>query len=266
MTRGASQSVPTPMTSEFARVVATLPVGAPPTPLAARLAAPTSDGAAPVKVITVIEAASELFRTAVTVDDARAVVVNAYQISAVPSCALDCTARFHVSTAPVFVMLLTTVFTPSTGASAEMNATINALAVVVKAGLVTVRFGALALRTNVPAIVGAGPIETTRLTAVPTGTFLAATGSWLMTVPGGKIKLLAVVTTPTTRPAPVIEAVATACVRPMTLGTTARGAMATSRFTRPPSASLVPAAGAWLRTVPTGTVTVSMPTESPTNR
>src|SRR5438105_8300188 len=248
MTRGASQSVPTPITSEFARDVSTVPVGAPPTPLMARLE--PGDGAAPVNVITVIEAASELFSTAVTVDDARAVVVNAYQISAVPSCAFARTTRFHVSAAPVLVMLLTMVLTPSTGASAETNATINALATVVKAGLVTVRFGALALRTKVPAIVGAGPIETTRLTALPAVTAVPAVGVVLMTLPAGTVALGAVVTVPTTRPAPVIAVVAAACVRPTTFGTPTP--VETTRLTAVPTGTFLAATGSWLMTVPGG--------------
>src|SRR5205823_10348727 len=115
-------------------------------------------------------------------------------------------------------------------------------------------------------MVGVVPVDTTSATAVPSGTFLAATGSWLMTVPAGKTALFAVVIAPTTRPAPVIDAVATACVSPMTLGTTATGATATSRFTRPPITRLVPPAGNWPRTVPTGTVVVSIPVVAPTCR
>src|SRR5882672_4532983 len=110
------------------------------------------------------------------------------------------------------------------------------------------------------------PSETVILTALPTGTFLAATGFCVMMVPIGKIRLFAVEMAPTTRPAPVIDAVATACVSPMRLGTTATGATATSRFTRPPIASLVPPAGNWPRTVPTGTVVVSIPVVAPTCR
>ena len=117
-------------------------VGAPLAALAARLAAPTSDGIAPVNPITVIDAASELFMTAVTVMLAWAGVVNAHQISAVPSCAFERTARVHVNAAPELLTPFTTVFTPSTGASAEMNATNNVFAAGVNAGLVIVRFAA----------------------------------------------------------------------------------------------------------------------------
>src|SRR3954469_22531529 len=109
MVRGRSQSVPTAITSEFALVVTIVALGAPCAAPAARVAAPVRVFTAPVKPITVSDAVSELFRTAVMVMLACAGLVNAHQISAVPSCALARTARVHVSAVPVFVMLLTTV-------------------------------------------------------------------------------------------------------------------------------------------------------------
>lgn len=68
---------------------------------------------------------------------------------------------------------------------------------------------------------GAGPVETTRLTAEPAATLLPAIGLWLMTLPEGTVLLDAVVTVPTVRPAPVIADEAAAWVSPTTLGTLA---------------------------------------------
>src|SRR5438874_8060551 len=184
MVRAISQSVPTPTTSELAAVVTIVPFGAPAAALAARLAAPTSDGTAPVNPITVIDAASELFMTAVTVMLACAGVVNAHQISAVPSCAFERTALVHVNAVPVLLMPFTIVFTPSTGASAETNATNSVFAPGVNAGLVTVRFGKPAFRLAVTVIAGpAVPVETTSATALPCGAVPGLVGVWLITLP-----------------------------------------------------------------------------------
>src|SRR4051794_14297366 len=68
-----------------------------------------------------------------------------------------------------------------------------------------------------------GPDETTRETALPLATCVAAAGVWLMTDPDGTVVLDAVVTVPTTRPAFVIAVVAAACVRPTTFGTATCG-------------------------------------------
>ena len=65
---------------------------------------------------------------------------------------------------------------------------------------------------------GAGPVETTRSTAVPAATLAPASGLWLITLPAGTVPLEDVVTVPTTRPAPVIAVSAAACVRPTTFG------------------------------------------------
>jgi len=63
------------------------------------------------------------------------------------------------------------------------------------------------------------------------------------------------VTVPTTRPAPVIEVVAEACVKPTTLGTaTWAGPVLTVKLTELPDATLVAAAGFWLITLPAATV------------
>jgi hypothetical protein len=61
------------------------------------------------------------------------------------------------------------------------------------------------------------------LTAEPGVALAPAEGLWLITLPEGTVELLAVVTVPTTRPAPVIVLVATACVAPATFGTTSKG-------------------------------------------
>src|SRR4051812_36221209 len=99
------------------------------------------------------------------------------------------------------------------------------------------------------------PDETTSATALPTLTCVAAVGFWLITDPDGTVVLDAVVTVPTTRPAPVIAVVAPACVRPTTLGTaTCGGPDETTSATALPAATCDPAIGVWLMTTPAGTV------------
>src|SRR5206468_2905075 len=60
--------------------------------------------------------------------------------------------------------------------------------------------------------------ETTRFTADPALTMVPAAGLWLITLPAGTLPLAANVTVPTINPAPVIVAVAAACVRFTTFG------------------------------------------------
>jgi hypothetical protein len=55
---------------------------------------------------------------------------------------------------------------------------------------------------------GAGPVETTRLTAEPAATEVPAIGFSLMTPPEATVLLVAVVTVPTVSPAPVIAVLA----------------------------------------------------------
>jgi hypothetical protein len=64
-----------------------------------------------------------------------------------------------------------------------------------------------------------GPVDTTRFTADPSVTEVPAAGFSLITSPEGTVLLEAVVTVPTTSPAPVIAVVAAACVSPTTFGT-----------------------------------------------
>src|SRR5271167_855790 len=63
------------------------------------------------------------------------------------------------------------------------------------------------------------PVLTVRLTAVPGATLAAGAGFWLMTLPEATVALVAIVTVPRTKPAPVIALVAAAWVRPVTAGT-----------------------------------------------
>src|SRR5271165_4078333 len=90
----------------------------------------------------------------------------------------------------------------------------------------------------------AGPEETTRFTAEPVGTPVPAVGVWLITLPEGTVELLAVVTAPTVRPAPVIALDAADFVRPTTFGTlTGAGPVDTSKLTGVPCNTLVPEPG-----------------------
>ena len=93
------------------------------------------------------------------------------------------------------------------------------------------------------------PVETTSATALPVATCVPAAGFWLMTEPAGTVVLDAVVIVPTVRPAPVIAAVAAACVRLTTFGTATCGRpVETTSATALPVATCVPAVGFWLIT------------------
>src|SRR5258705_766949 len=86
---GLSKSVPTPNTQDPLRVVTRLVVGAPdaafPVPVAPIAPEPfVPDGSIPVKLITVIDAATLFERVAVIVTFVSAEEPNARQISAVP--------------------------------------------------------------------------------------------------------------------------------------------------------------------------------------
>jgi hypothetical protein len=98
--------------------------------------------------------------------------------------------------------------------------------------------------TTFGTLTGAGPLDTTKFTADPAATLVPATGLSLITSPDGTVLLDAVVTVPSTKPAPVIAVVATACVSPTTFGTlTFAGPVDTTMFTADPAATLVPATG-----------------------
>jgi hypothetical protein len=114
----------------------------------------------------------------------------------------------------------------------------------------------------------AGPLDTTKLTDEPTLTLVPAVGLSLITLPEATVLLEAVVTVPTTKPAPVMDVVAAACVAPTTLGTaTLAGPLETTKLTAEPTLTLVPAVGLSLITLPAATVlldaVVTVPTTKP---
>src|SRR5262245_8077497 len=99
-----------------------------------------------------------------------------------------------------------------------------------------------------------GPLETTRFTAVPTSTAVAAAGSWLMTTPAGTVALLCCVIVPGTRPDSV-SAVSAVPFAPfglsgnlVTAGTVVP--IETTRLTAVPGVTVVPSAGLALITRP----------------
>src|SRR5881227_2415806 len=107
----------------------------------------------------------------------------------------------------------------------------------------------------------AGPLETTRLTGEPLATFVPAGGLSLMTLPEATVLLDCIVTAPTVRPAPVMALVAAACVWPTTFGTAiCAGPLETTRLTAEPLATLVPAVGLSLMTLPAATVQIGRAT------
>src|SRR5271156_1785054 len=98
--------------------------------------------------------------------------------------------------------------------------------------------------TTFGTVAPAGPLDTTRFTAEPAATLAPPTGLWLITAPEGTALLDWVVTVPTVRPAPVIAALAAACVEPTTFGTVSfAGPLDTTRFTAEPAATLAPPTG-----------------------
>jgi hypothetical protein len=105
-----------------------------------------------------------------------------------------------------------------------------------------------------------------RFTAEPDVTPVPASGFSLITLPEGTVALLAVLTVPTVRPAPVSAPVAPACVRPTTFGTDTGGPVLTVRFTAEPYPTLVPASGFSLITLPEGTVALLAVLTVPTVR
>src|SRR5262249_25437355 len=112
-----------------------------------------------------------------------------------------------------------------------------------------------------------GPDDTTRFTELPTVTWVAAAGVWLITEPAGTVVLVCCVIVPTTRPAFVIAVDAAVCVRPTTFGTaTCGGPDDTTRFTELPTVTWVAAAGVWLITEPAGTVVLDCCVTVPTTR
>jgi hypothetical protein len=115
----------------------------------------------------------------------------------------------------------------------------------------------------------AGPVETTRFTAEPTFTLVPAVGLSLITLPFATVLLAALVTVPTTKPAPVMAVEAAACVSPTTFGTTAvAGPLETTRLTAEPIFTPVPATGDSLMTSPDATApldaVVTVPNSKPT--
>jgi hypothetical protein len=121
--------------------------------------------------------------------------------------------------------------------------------------------------TTFGTVTGAGPVDTSKLTAEPAATLAPAPGLWLITLPEGTVELDAVVTAPTVRPAPVITVIAADCVSPTTLGTvTGAGPDDTVRFTAEPASTLAPPGGLWLITSPEGTVELDAVVTVPTVR
>src|SRR3954468_18267928 len=86
------------------------------------------------------------------------------------------------------------------------------------APLIAVVAAACVNPTTAGALTCGRPVDNVSATALPTTTSAPAAGDWLMTLPDGTVMLDAVVSVPTTSCAPVIAAVAAACVKPTTAG------------------------------------------------
>src|SRR5919197_1755199 len=128
-----SQSLPTPKTQELLRVVVSDAVGAPavafPLPVAPIAPEPPApEVSTPVKVTTVIAAATLCERVAETEALVRVVVANARQISAVPNCVFVRLTSDQVSFPPLTPVTVRPLVLPSV----ETNANNSSLGAAVK--------------------------------------------------------------------------------------------------------------------------------------
>jgi hypothetical protein len=169
-----SQSPPTAKTQELFRVVTRLAVGAPVAAFPVPVAPTTPEGSTPVKVSTVIDAATLWDRVAVTETFVNAPDANARQISAVPRCTLVLSTNAHVKLAPV--TLLTTVFVPDAEASVAMKASSNSfpdevenVAVVMLVDLVPLSLKANASLTRPPPELTVGVTVKAAVRVLPDG-------------------------------------------------------------------------------------------------
>src|SRR6202020_712280 len=98
--------------------------------------------------------------------------------------------------------------------------------------------------TTFGTLTGAGPLETTSVTADPLVTVVAAAGFLLMTSPEATVLLDWLVTVPTVNPAPLMAALAAAWLSPTTFGTlTGARPLETTSVTADPLVTVVAAAG-----------------------
>src|SRR5262249_17927238 len=126
----------------------------------------------------------------------------------------------HVSPPPEIV----DVWPPVEGPSDATKATINSPAAdVLNAGVVCVPRPSETTVLSTTRFVVEGPDETTRFTSLPGATTTPAAGFGEMREPLGPVALEALVTVPSTSPAPVIAVVAFACVEFTTFGTATGG-------------------------------------------
>src|SRR5271166_3369140 len=99
--------------------------------------------------------------------------------------------------------------------------------------------------TTLGTVVVGGPLESCRLTEVPSVTEVPAAGASVITGPAATVVLATVVMVPTASDAFVIAVLAAAWVSPTTLGTVVVGGPSeTTSDTDAPSPTMAPAAGA----------------------
>jgi hypothetical protein len=98
-------------------------------------------------------------------------------------------------------------------------------------------------------VVVEGPLDTTTLTAEYANTSEPAAGFWLMMRPAGA-ELVATVCVPRVRFTPCSDPAAAPSVSPRILGTATGGPTETTTLIGRPGATLWPAVGLWLRTMP----------------
>src|SRR4051812_34624947 len=174
---------------------------------------------APVKATTVSDWFTAPASDCVLLTDTllRAAAAVAVQISATPRDTAARATRVQFNPAPDTVRnwLLVPVVGPSDAASA-----IRTVApVVLNAGVVRAPVPSTKTVASTAGPDTAGPLETTRATAVPAATLAPAAGVSLVTCPAGTVALLALEIAPTVSPAPVSAVCAAVCVIPTTFGT-----------------------------------------------
>jgi hypothetical protein len=109
----------------------------------------------------------------------------------------------------------------------------------------------------------AGPELTVKFTAEAGVTIAAGAGLWLTTLPEATVALLAIVTVPTVKPAPVIDEVAAVWVSPTTFGTATCGAGLGPLSSEPPQAAstMIARETAERRTIRTADLIMPIPSQ-----
>src|SRR4051812_10201281 len=147
----------------------------------------------------------------------RAAAAVAVQISATPRDTAARATRVQVNPAPDTVR--NWLFVPVVGPSDAASATSTVAPVVLNGAVVRAPAPSEKTVASTAGPDTAGPLDTTRATALPAATLAPAAGFSLITWPAGTVALLVLEIAPTVSPAPVIAVCAAVCASPTTFGT-----------------------------------------------